>query len=96
MSSSSIPQGACTRNPTDAELKNEAHRRKSHSRRAALMFLLVLDATTGQNGLAQALRIYFDRGLTGIILTKLDGTAKAACLSRSRANWACPILSLAR
>ena len=38
--------------------------------------LLVIDATTGQNGLAQA-RQFIDRGgATGIILTKLDGTAK--------------------
>ena len=38
--------------------------------------LLVLDATTGQNGLNQAREFAKRAGLTGLILTKLDGTAK--------------------
>ena len=38
--------------------------------------LMVLDATTGQNGLLQAKQFLDTAGLTGIILTKLDGTAK--------------------
>ena len=38
--------------------------------------LLVLDATTGQNGLIQAKQFKEAAGLTGIVLTKLDGTAK--------------------
>jgi fused signal recognition particle receptor len=38
--------------------------------------LLVLDATTGQNGLAQARQFAEAVGVTGIVLTKLDGTAK--------------------
>jgi len=38
--------------------------------------LLVLDATTGQNGLIQAKQFQEAAGLTGIVLTKLDGTAK--------------------
>jgi fused signal recognition particle receptor len=38
--------------------------------------LLVLDATTGQNGLSQAREFTSTVGVTGIILTKLDGTAK--------------------
>ena len=38
--------------------------------------LLVLDATTGQNGLTQAKLFKETAGLTGVILTKLDGTAK--------------------
>ncbi len=38
--------------------------------------LLVLDATTGQNGLLQAEGFSRDAGVTGIVLTKLDGTAK--------------------
>ncbi len=37
---------------------------------------LVLDATTGQNGLEQARKFTESAGTTGIILTKLDGTAK--------------------
>ena len=38
--------------------------------------LLVLDATTGQNGLIQAKEFSKAAGVTGIVLTKLDGTAK--------------------
>ena len=38
--------------------------------------LLVLDATTGQNGLLQAKQFKEIAGVTGIVLTKLDGTAK--------------------
>ena len=38
--------------------------------------LLVLDATTGQNGLAQAREFADAVDVTGIVLTKLDGTAK--------------------
>ena len=38
--------------------------------------LLVLDATVGQNGLSQAREFLASAGVTGIVLTKLDGTAK--------------------
>ena len=38
--------------------------------------LLVIDAVTGQNGLAQARQFQESAGITGIVLTKLDGTAK--------------------
>ena len=38
--------------------------------------LLVLDATTGQNGLVQAREFMANAGVTGLVLTKLDGTAK--------------------
>lgn len=47
---------------------------------AILKVLLVLDATTGQNGLTQA-KYFFDAvGVNGIILTKLDGTAKGGII----------------
>jgi fused signal recognition particle receptor len=42
--------------------------------------LLVLDATTGQNGLAQAKEFMKSTGVTGLIVTKLDGTAKGGIL----------------
>jgi len=45
--------------------------------------LLVLDATVGQNGLAQAREFTAVAGVTGIVLTKLDGTAQGR-LSRWR------------
>ncbi len=38
--------------------------------------LLVIDATAGQNGVAQARQFFDTAGVTGIILTKLDGTAR--------------------
>ena len=47
--------------------------------------LLVLDATTGQNGLNQAREFAAACGVTGIILTKLDGPAKDAISHRGRA-----------
>jgi fused signal recognition particle receptor len=43
---------------------------------AAVETLFVLDATTGQNGLAQAVAFHHAVGLTGVVLTKLDSTAK--------------------
>ena len=43
---------------------------------ASCEVLLVLDATTGQNGLIQAEQFAKAAGITGIVLTKLDGTAK--------------------
>jgi fused signal recognition particle receptor len=43
---------------------------------AAKEVLLVLDGTTGQNGLIQAREFQQIAGVTGIVLTKLDGTAK--------------------
>ena len=42
--------------------------------------LLVLDGTTGQNGLEQARKFTETAGVTGIILTKLDGTAKGGVI----------------
>ena len=44
--------------------------------KASKEVLLVLDATTGQNGLIQAKQFQQIAGVTGIVLTKLDGTAK--------------------
>ena len=38
--------------------------------------LLVIDATTGQNAVAQARQFHQDLGVTGLVLAKLDGTAK--------------------
>ena len=50
--------------------------------------LLVLDATTGQNGLIQAKQFGESAGLTGIVLTKLDGTAKGGIvLAIARELW---------
>jgi fused signal recognition particle receptor len=50
--------------------------------------LLVMDATTGQNGLQQARLFTQSAGVTGIVLTKLDGTAKGGVVVPFRASWA--------
>ena len=48
--------------------------------------LLTIDATTGQNGLQQA-RLFAEAvDVTGIVLTKLDGTAKGGIAARDRAT----------
>jgi fused signal recognition particle receptor len=43
---------------------------------AAVESLLVLDASQGQNGLRQAMAFASAAGLTGVVLTKLDGSAR--------------------
>ena len=52
---------------------------------------LVLDATTGQNALAQAKVFGEEAGVTGIILTKLDGTAKGGVVLRIAGELNIPI-----
>ena len=42
--------------------------------------LLVVDATTGQNAIAQARQFHESLGVTGFVLTKLDGTAKGGVI----------------
>jgi len=54
--------------------------------------LLVLDATTGQNGLAQAEAFSREAGVTGIVLTKLDGTAKGGVAVAVADRLGVPIL----
>jgi fused signal recognition particle receptor len=53
--------------------------------------LFVLDATTGQNGLAQARAFHEAVGLTGIVLTKLDSTAKGGIVFAIEADLAVPV-----
>ncbi len=53
--------------------------------------LLVLDATTGQNGLVQARQFTEAVGVTGIVLTKLDGTAKGGVVLAIRNELGLPI-----
>ncbi|HNY42532.1 MAG TPA: signaling recognition particle receptor family protein, partial [Bryobacteraceae bacterium] len=52
---------------------------------------LVLDATTGQNGLEQARRFTESAGVTGLILTKLDGTAKGGIVVAIARELSLPI-----
>ncbi len=53
--------------------------------------LFVLDATTGQNGLAQARAFNEATGLTGIVLTKLDSTAKGGIVFAIEAALGVPV-----
>ena len=53
--------------------------------------LLVLDATTGQNGLAQAREFAQACGVTGVVLTKLDGTAKGGVVIGIKDQLGLPI-----
>lgn len=58
----------------------------------ACQTLLVLDATTGQNGLMQAKTFQETAGLNGIILTKLDGTAKGGIVIAIARTLGVPVM----
>lgn len=53
--------------------------------------LLVLDATTGQNAISQAKTFGESTGVTGVILTKLDGTAKGGVVIGIRSEFDLPV-----
>jgi len=53
--------------------------------------LLILDATTGQNGLTQAKEFTKSAGVTGLVLTKLDGTAKGGVVTAIARELKIPI-----
>jgi len=53
--------------------------------------LLVLDATTGQNGLAQAREFTGAVGVTGVVLTKLDGTARGGIVVAVQRDLGIPV-----
>lgn len=53
--------------------------------------LLVLDATVGQNGLSQARAFLESAGVTGVVLTKLDGTAKGGIAAAVTAELGVPV-----
>ena len=56
--------------------------------------LLVLDATTGQNALAQARQFALRIGVTGLVVTKVDGTAKGGVVVAIAAELDLPVLYL--
>lgn len=62
------------------ELEKISRVLKKRDERAPHEVLLVLDATTGQNGLNQASEFGRAAGITGLILTKIDGTAKGGVI----------------
>jgi fused signal recognition particle receptor len=53
--------------------------------------LLVIDATTGQNGVVQAKQFAAAVGVTGIALTKLDGTAKGGIVIAVQRELGIPV-----
>src|SRR6185369_771959 len=53
--------------------------------------LLVIDATTGQNGYLQAKQFVQDSGVSGVILTKLDGTARGGIVFTIASELGLPI-----
>jgi fused signal recognition particle receptor len=72
-----------------AKIRNVIERRMPGQPRHVL---LVLDATTGQNGLSQAEAFSREAGVTGIVLTKLDGTAKGGVAVTAADRIGVPIL----
>lgn len=74
-----------------AELKKISDVVKREASGCDLEILLVIDATTGQNGVIQAKEFKQAAGLTGIILTKLDGTAKGGIVISIKKNLGLPI-----
>ncbi|MBQ3011068.1 MAG: signal recognition particle-docking protein FtsY [Oscillospiraceae bacterium] len=78
-----------------ANLMNELNKITRVIRRelpdADLETLMVLDATTGQNGLIQAKQFAESAGLTGIVLTKLDGTAKGGIVFAISGEMGLPV-----
>ena len=74
-----------------AELKKISDVVKKEASDLDIETLLVVDATTGQNGVVQAEEFGKASGLTGIILTKLDGTAKGGIVISIRKKLGLPI-----
>ena len=61
---------------------------------APVVTVMVLDATTGQNGIAQARQFDEALGLDAIILTKLDGTAKGGIVVAIARELGLPIVRI--
>jgi fused signal recognition particle receptor len=80
-----------TKQPLMEELKKVRRVLEKAAGRAPDETLLVLDATTGQNGIAQARAFTEAVQLTGVALTKLDGTAKGGVVLAVRDQLGVPI-----
>ena len=79
---------------TKVNLMNELEKLKRivERRPGALQeVLLVLDASTGQNGLTQAREFAQSVEITGVVLTKLDGTAKGGVVLAIEAEFGVPV-----
>ena len=73
------------------ELSKISRSVKKASPEASLEVLLVLDAITGQNAISQAKEFCKAADATGIILTKLDGTAKGGCVVAVKQRLGLPV-----
>jgi fused signal recognition particle receptor len=80
-----------TKAPLMAELEKMARIAGREVPGAPHEVLLVVDATTGQNGLAQAREFTKAAAVTGVVLTKLDGTAKGGVALAIRRQLGVPI-----
>jgi fused signal recognition particle receptor len=74
-----------------AELEKIARVLKKQDPASPHATLLVLDATTGQNAISQVEAFYASVPLTGLIMTKLDGTAKGGILVALAAKFGVPV-----
>ncbi len=82
---------------TSADLMRELEKVVTVTRKRAAMevkVVLVIDATTGQNGLQQAREFNKALGLDGVIMTKLDGTAKGGIAVAVSHELGLPILRM--
>jgi fused signal recognition particle receptor len=76
MSCSPTPRGGCSQSHLMEELKKVRRVIQRVDPTAPHEVLLVLDANQGQNALQQAVEFHAAVGVTGLVLTKLDGTAR--------------------
>jgi fused signal recognition particle receptor len=76
-----------------AELQ-KVHRVTERESRWPVKVILVMDATTGQNGIVQAREFHRALGLDGIVLTKLDGTAKGGIVVQVVRDLGLPVLRI--
>ncbi|MDY2626036.1 MAG: signal recognition particle-docking protein FtsY, partial [Coriobacteriales bacterium] len=82
---------------TSADLMRELQKMVNVTRKRSRMpvrTLLVMDATTGQNGLSQAREFHKALNLDGIVLTKLDGTAKGGIAVAASHELGLPIVRI--
>ena len=80
-----------TRQPLMAELAKVSRVVERAAERPPDEVLLVLDATTGQNGIAQARAFAEAVALTGVVLAKMDGTAKGGIVLAVREELGVPV-----
>ena len=74
-----------------AELEKFVRVLRKQDETAPHSVLLVLDATTGQNAVSQVETFHKTAGVTGLVMTKLDGTARGGILVAIAARFGLPI-----